>query len=68
MGDIDSDKEEAIQEQKSPYLTKMDQKYITRKHEDEKRATREENKERCRMLRDRGLIMYKELVGDQFMN
>lgn len=72
MGDIDQVEEDKLQserpDQKNPYLTKMNKEYITKKYDEKERKEQEERKDKSRMLRERGLIMYKDFLGDQYVN
>lgn len=68
MGDFDEDKENMIQNnQCSDFLTRKDEKYILEKFEVNEKAESDKAIKKSRQLRDRGMTLYKEYCGDQYV-
>ena len=68
MGDFNEEKENMIQSnQFSEYLTRKDEKYILEKFEVNEKVETEKAIAKSKQLRERGMTLYKEYYGDQYV-
>ena len=67
MGDVDHEMEGVINNQECRYLTKMPEKYMQQKSLDKDQQNTEEQDKKLKMLRERGMTMFREMPGDQYV-
>lgn len=67
MGDVDQEMEGVINDQECRYLTKMPEKYMQQKSLDKDQQNTEEQDKKLKMLRERGMTMFREMPGDQYV-
>lgn len=67
MGDVDQEMEGVINNQECRYLTKMPEKYMQQKSLDKDQQNTEEQDKKLKMLRERGMTMFREMPGDQYV-
>ena len=67
MGDVDQDMENMINNQECRYLTRMPEKYMQQKSLDKDQENNNEQEKKLKMLRERGMTMFREMPGDQYI-
>jgi len=67
MGDVDGEMEELISTQQCRYLTKMPENYMQKLVLERENKANDAQDKKTKMLRDKGLSLFREMPGDQYV-
>lgn len=67
MGDVNPEMEAQINAQECRYLTRMPEKYMQQLSLERETKANEQQDAKAKMLRERGLSLYREMPGDQYV-
>jgi len=67
MGDVDQKMEKRIANQECRHLTKMPENYMQKLALQRENKANEDQDKKAKMLRDKGLSLFREMPGDQYV-